>query len=159
VLTGIGTVKADNPRLTVREVETPRQPQRVVVDSRLEIRGDAKVLPALVFTAGEPKAGLNAEIIRLPNADGKVDLPGMLQELGRRGVNELHVEAGFKLNGSLVREDCVDEFLLYLNPGFLGDEGRGMVDLTGISSLDDRLKLKVLAVDRVGEDIRILARP
>ena len=82
-----------------------------------------------------------------------------LQELARRGVNELHVEAGFRLNGSLVREGCVDEFLVYLNPSFLGDGAQGMLDLPAFASLAGRLKLKVLSVDRLGEDLRVLARP
>jgi diaminohydroxyphosphoribosylaminopyrimidine deaminase/5-amino-6-(5-phosphoribosylamino)uracil reductase len=73
-------------------------------------------------------------------------------------VNELHVEAGFRLNGSLVREGCVDEFLIYLNPSLLGDEAQGMVQLSGISSLDQKVKLKIASLDRIGDDIRILAR-
>ena len=84
-------------------------------------------------------------MVVLPNANGKVELPRMLEELGRRGINELHVEAGFRLNGSLVRERCVDEFLVYLNPSFLGDGAQGMLDLPAVSSLQERLSLKVLA--------------
>jgi diaminohydroxyphosphoribosylaminopyrimidine deaminase/5-amino-6-(5-phosphoribosylamino)uracil reductase len=83
----------------------------------------------------------------------------MLEELARRGVNELHVEAGFRLNGSLVREGCVDEFLVYLNPSLLGDSAQGMVDLPAVAALRDRRSLKILSVDRLGEDLRILARP
>jgi len=161
ILTGIGTVKADNPALTVREVATPRQPLRVVVDSRLEIPADAKVLGdgnALIFCAVEPKRNLKAEIKKLPNPHGKVELPLMLKELAGRGVNELHVEAGFRLNGSLLREGCVDEFLIYLNPSFLGDEAQGMVDLSGIASLEQKIKTKLVSLDRIGDDIRILAR-
>jgi diaminohydroxyphosphoribosylaminopyrimidine deaminase/5-amino-6-(5-phosphoribosylamino)uracil reductase len=161
ILTGIGTVKADDPRLTVRDVETPRQPLRVIVDSRLEIRHDAKVLEgggALIFTAIDADRPLNAETYRLPNPHGKVELPEMLNELARRGVNELHVEAGFRLNGSLVREGCVDEFLIYLNPSLLGDEAQGMVQLSGILSLDQKIKLRIASFDRIGDDIRILAR-
>ena len=161
ILTGIGTVKADDPRLTVRDVETTRQPLRVVVDSRLEISEKAKVLSdgALIFCAVEPRKYPNAEIHKIANPHGKVDLPAMLEELVRRGVNELHVEAGFRLNGSLVREGCVDEFLIYLNPSLLGDAAQGMVDLPGFSSLDERVKMKIASVERIGDDIRILARP
>ena len=161
ILTGIGTVKADDPRLTVRDVQTPRQPLRVIVDSRLEIRHDAKVLEgegALIFTAIDADRPLNAETHQLPNPRGKVELPEMLNELARRGVNELHVEAGLRLNGSLVREGCVDELLIYLNPSLLGDEALGMVELPGIESLETRTRLKIASLDRVGEDIRILAR-
>ena len=158
ILTGIGTVRADDPQLTVREVDTPRQPLRVVVDSRLEMSPNARVLPALVF-AGKPGTLPNAEVLALPNAAGKVDLPRMLEALADRGVNELHVEAGFRLNGSLVREGCVDEFLVYLNASFLGDAAQGMLDLPAPGSLDARLKLRVVSLDRLGDDLRLLARP
>jgi len=161
VLTGIGTVKADDPRLTVREVDTPRQPLRVIVDSRLETPSTAKILEGdkvLVFSAKEGSLR-NAEVVRLPNPNQKVELPKMLEELARRGVNELHVEAGFRLNGSLVREGCVDEFVVYLNPSFLGDGAQGMLDLPGFSLLESRLKVKILSLDRLGEDLRIVARP
>jgi diaminohydroxyphosphoribosylaminopyrimidine deaminase/5-amino-6-(5-phosphoribosylamino)uracil reductase len=162
IATGGGTVKADNPRLTVREVETPRQPLRVVIDSHVETPPQAKVLQGdkvLVFAAVTGKSLPNAEIVVLPNAGGKVDLHKMLAELARRGVNELHVEGGFKLNGSLVREGCVDEFLIYLNPSLLGDSALGMANLAAMTSLDQRVALKILSDDRVGEDLRILARP
>jgi diaminohydroxyphosphoribosylaminopyrimidine deaminase/5-amino-6-(5-phosphoribosylamino)uracil reductase len=164
ILTGIGTVKADDPRLTVRDVETPRQPLRVVVDSRLEIPQSAKILQGdgkvLLFSAIEPKRAIQgAEHVVLPNPGGKVDLRAMLGALAKRGVNELHVEAGFRLNGSLVREGCVDEFLLYLNPRFLGDAAQGMLDLPPFDSLDRRLKLTLRSFDRIGADLRILARP
>ena len=161
ILTGIGTVQADDPRCTVREVATPRQPLRVVVDSRLEISSQARILAggnALIFTALENKRKLAAEVISLPNQSNKVELPLMLEELGRRGVNELHVEAGLRLNGSLVREGCVDEFLIYLNPSFLGDDAQGMLALPGISSLEEKIKIRITSLDRIGDDIRILAR-
>jgi diaminohydroxyphosphoribosylaminopyrimidine deaminase/5-amino-6-(5-phosphoribosylamino)uracil reductase len=83
----------------------------------------------------------------------------MLEELARRGINELHVEAGFRLNGSLLREGCVDEFLIYLNPSFLGDGAQGVVDLPETKSLAARPRLKILSLDRVGEDLRLVARP
>ena len=162
ILTGIGTVKADDPRLNVRDVATSRQPLRVIVDSRLEISETARVLEGgnvLIFCGIEKKRNVKAEILRFPNPQGKVDLPGMLQELGRRGVNELHVEAGFRLNGSLVREGCVDEFLIYLNPSLLGDSAQGMVNLAEMTSLDQRVALKIRSVERIGEDLRIIARP
>jgi diaminohydroxyphosphoribosylaminopyrimidine deaminase/5-amino-6-(5-phosphoribosylamino)uracil reductase len=162
LLTGIGTVVADDPRLTVREVETPRQPLRVVVDSRLEIPRAAQILQGakvLIFAARAAPAPQNAEVVVLPNAQRKVELPRMLEELARRGVNELHVEAGFRLNGSLTREGCVDEFLVYLNPSFLGDGAQGMLDLPAVGALDERLKLKLVSLDRLGDDLRILARP
>ena len=161
ILTGAGTVNADDPRLTVREVATPRQPLKVIVDGRNEISEKAKVFEGgniLIFSGSSPTRKTGAEHVVLPNKDKKVELPKMLEELARRGINELHVEAGFRLNGSLVREGCVDEFLLYVNPSFLGDEAQGMVALTGISSLDQRKRVALRSIERVGEDIRILAR-
>ena len=160
ILTGAGTVRADDPRLTVRDVETPRQPLRVIADSHLETPPQAKILQGekvLIF-AGRSGSVPNAEVVALKNSQGKVDLPAMLQELGRRGINELHVEAGAKLNGSLVREGCVDEFLIYLNPSLLGDSAQGMVNLPAMLALEERVALKIASVDRVGDDIRIVAR-
>ncbi|HEU4353632.1 MAG TPA: bifunctional diaminohydroxyphosphoribosylaminopyrimidine deaminase/5-amino-6-(5-phosphoribosylamino)uracil reductase RibD [Burkholderiales bacterium] len=162
ILTGAGTVRADDPRLTVREVATPRQPLRVIVDSRLETPPSARILEggnALIFAGTAGRAFAGTEVVVLPNKNQKVDLPRMLEELARRGVNELHVEAGLRLNGSLVREGCVDEFLLYLNPSFLGDGAQGILDLPAVLSLEKRIKLSVLSIDRLGEDLRILARP
>lgn len=160
ILTGYGTVKADDPRLTVRDVETPRQPLRVVVDSRVETSPSAKILEGgnVVLFSATKKALKGAETVVIANAGGKVDLPKMLEELARRGVNELHVEAGFKLNGSLLREGCVDEFLIYLNPSFLGDNAQGMVDLPAFEGLEKRPVLKLKSVESVGGDIRIIAR-
>jgi diaminohydroxyphosphoribosylaminopyrimidine deaminase/5-amino-6-(5-phosphoribosylamino)uracil reductase len=161
VLTGAGTVIADDPRLTVREVETTRQPLRVVVDSRLEMPLTARILQGekILIFSGLPAEVKNAEIVALPNENRKVDLPKMLEELARREINELHVEAGSRLNASLVRERCVDEFLIYLNPSFLGDAAQGMLDLPAFASLDERVRLSVVSLERVGEDLRILARP
>jgi len=161
IATGAGTVRADDPQLTVRDVETTRQPLRVIIDSHLETPPRARVLQgekALVFAAASGKSLPNAEVVVLPNAGGKVDLAKMLAELARRGVNELHVEAGSKLNGSLMREGCVDELLVYLNPSLLGDAAQGMVNLAEMASLDERVALTIRSLDRVGDDIRIVAR-
>jgi diaminohydroxyphosphoribosylaminopyrimidine deaminase / 5-amino-6-(5-phosphoribosylamino)uracil reductase len=166
ILTGIGTVKADNPQLTVRAVDTPRQPRRVIVDSRLDISLDARVLDgggAWIVAAHadvNKQAALRAaghEVIVLPGAHGKVDLPALMRELGRRGINELHVEAGVKLNGSLVREGCVDELLVYLAPCLLG-QGQGMFALPALERLDAMQRLKFHQTRQIGDDLRLLAR-
>jgi len=166
ILTGIGTVKEDDPQLNVRAVETPRQPRRIVVDSRLDISPTARVLAGggtwIVAAVRDPdkEAALTAagaEIIVLPNAGGKVDLPELMRELGRRQINELHVEAGGKLNGSLIREGCVDELLVYLAPTVLGDAQR-MFALPALTSLDQQQRLKFHEVKQIGADLRILAR-
>ena len=161
IATGAGTVKADDPQLTVRDVETPRQPLRVLIDSHVETPPQARILKGekvLIFAAVGGKTLPNAEIVALPNAGGKVDLTQMLEELARRGVNELHVEGGFKLNGSLLREGCVDELLVYLNPSLLGDSAQGMANLAEMVSLDQRVALKLRSVERMGDDLRIIAR-
>ncbi|WP_374001211.1 bifunctional diaminohydroxyphosphoribosylaminopyrimidine deaminase/5-amino-6-(5-phosphoribosylamino)uracil reductase RibD [Massilia sp. CFBP 13647] len=170
ILTGIGTVKADDPQLTVRGVDmgtaTPRQPRRVIVDSRLEIDLDARILqgePCWIVAAvphSEKEAPLRAaghDVILLPNAGGKVDLPSLMLELGRREINEVHVEAGSKLNASLVREGCVDELLVYLAPSLIG-AGQGMFALPPLGRLADKVALRFHAVTPVGADLRILAR-
>lgn len=166
VLTGIGTVRDDDPQLTVRDVETPRQPVRVVIDSRLETPPGAKVLGkgTLIVSAARDEVrarqleARGAEIAVLPNAQGKVELPDLLRELARRGMNEVHVEAGYKLNGSLLNEGCVDEMVIYLAPGIIGDSARGMFDLPELSDLSARRALKVTDLRQVGADIRVIAR-
>ena len=176
ILTGIGTVKADDPQLTVRGIDTPLQPRRVIVDSRLDIDLDARILQgepcwivvavdiddagAAGATVCDKAAALRAaghEILHLPNQHGKVDLPALMRELGRREINELHVEAGSKLNASMVREGCVDELLLYLAPSLIGP-GQGMFDLPGLERLADRRRLRFHGVTQVGADLCILAR-
>ncbi len=166
ILTGIGTVKADDPQLNVRAVDTPRQPRRVVVDSRLDTDPAARVLAGggTWIAAAVPDAAreaalraAGAEIIMLPNAAGKVDLAELMRELGRRQINELHVEAGAKLNGSLIREGCVDELLLYVAPTLLG-EAQGMFALPALTSLAQQRRLKFHEVRQIGDDLRILAR-
>jgi diaminohydroxyphosphoribosylaminopyrimidine deaminase/5-amino-6-(5-phosphoribosylamino)uracil reductase len=167
LLTGFGTVRDDDPQLNVRMVDTPRQPLRVLVDSRLETSPAAKILEGgnvLVFGARDDavrRRGLEArgaEVIVLPNASGKVDLPPMLEELARRGMNEIHVESGTRLNGSLLAEGCVDELLIYLAPKLIGNTGLGMFDLPGMQELAAAQRLDFHGVLRIGEDLRIMAR-
>lgn len=167
LLTGIGTVLADDPRLDVREVPTVRQPALVLVDSDLQVPLDASIFIAAralyIYAAVENDAkkcaleALGATVVVMPNEHGKVDLPAMMKDLARRQINELHVEAGSKLNGSLVREGLVDELLVYLAPKLIG-EGRGMVQWGPLAELSQALPLDFTAVDRVGRDVRLVAR-
>lgn len=171
VLTGIGTVLEDNPRLDVRDVATPRQPHVVVVDSQLQTPPDARVFIAgrvcYIYCAGsndttfqERKQALESQgavVVELPNAHNKVDLSAMLADLASRGVNELHVEAGSKLNGSFIREGLVDEMLVYLAPCMLG-EGLAMAHFGPLTQLDQGLSLDFKSVEKIGPDVRILAR-
>ena len=171
ILTGIGTVRDDDPRLTVRGVDygasVPRQPLRVVVDSRLELPlaaqlldGGTLLVAAAVADAAKiaALAGRGAEVVVLPNGRGKVDLAELMRELARRGINEVHAEAGFKLNGSLLRDGLADELLLYLAPTLLGDAARGIFDLPELADLTGRRELKLGEIRQVGADIRMLAR-
>ncbi|MBI2311949.1 MAG: bifunctional diaminohydroxyphosphoribosylaminopyrimidine deaminase/5-amino-6-(5-phosphoribosylamino)uracil reductase RibD [Betaproteobacteria bacterium] len=167
VLTGFGTVRDDDPQLTVRRVATSRQPLRVVVDSRLETPAGARVLAgggALVFAAVNDGARIRAiestgaNVILLPDAAGKVDLGAMMAELGRREINEVLVEAGFRLNGSLLEAGVVDELVIYLAPHLLGDQARGMFHLPELTDLSDRRELSIREVRSIGPDLRIVAR-
>jgi diaminohydroxyphosphoribosylaminopyrimidine deaminase/5-amino-6-(5-phosphoribosylamino)uracil reductase len=164
VLTGIGTVRSDDPELTVRAVPTPRQPRRIVLDRNAEMPPTARVLQgagALVVTAGARHPGWPAgiESIALPDATGRVDLPAMLHELARRDVNELHVEAGAGLNGALLAADLVDELLLYVAPSILGDPARGIADFPGgLAALSARVPFALHDVLKIGDDLRIIAR-
>lgn len=172
VLTGVGTVLADNPRLDVRELATPRQPRLVLVDSQLRTPPEAAVFETqrerLVYTAStdaERMRRLEArgvQIVHLPApaalaGPARVDLRAMLADLARRGINELHVEAGAQLNGALLRADAVDEWLNYLAPKLLGP-GAGMAAWGPLEQLDQARALVFHAVCAVGPDLRILAR-
>lgn len=167
ILTGFGTVRADDPQLTVRDVPCTRQPLRVVVDARLETSPNARVVQGgnvLIACATRDEARAapleqsGAQIVVLPNAAGKVDLPALFVELGRRGVNEVHVEAGFKLNGSLLREGCVDELLLYVAPMLVGDAAMGLFNLAALTDLKQAYSLRITDLCAIGEDFRLLAR-
>ncbi len=171
VLTGIGTVLADNPRLDVRRVDTPRQPHRVVVDSRLETPLDAHLLRdgrTLCIYAAVPddtkKAALEARgatVVYRPGqqtgTQSKVDLAAMLRDLATREINELHVEAGHLLNGSLIREGLVDEFVIYLAPKLIG-QGRDMASFGPLSELSQAIALEFKSTAMLGPDLRIVAR-
>ena len=169
VLTGIGTVLADNPRLDVRSVPTRRQPALVVVDSALQTPLDAALFIAgravhiyagvendLKTQALESECG--ASVTTLPDPQGKVELRAMLRDLAQKQqFNELHVEAGCKLNGSLLRAGLVDELLVYLAPRLIGP-GLGMANLAPLAQLSDAQVLEFQDIERVGGDVRILAR-
>lgn len=167
VLTGIGTILADDARLNVRGENRERQPLRVVLDSRLRMPSEARVLQgggALVYTAVRDREksamlhALGAEVVVLPDAAGKVDMVAMLRDLARRGCNELLVEAGSILNGALLRAGLVDELLLYMAPQLLGDAARGMAQLGELTDLEQRIDLEWQDIRQVGKDLRILAK-
>jgi diaminohydroxyphosphoribosylaminopyrimidine deaminase / 5-amino-6-(5-phosphoribosylamino)uracil reductase len=170
VMTGIGTVRADDPRLDVRHVKTAMQPLRVVVDSRLAVEPKARILQSpgevLIYACeADPMkvaalASLSPRVTvsqAAKDAQGKNDLHALIQDLGARGINELHVEAGEKLNGSLLRAGLVDELLVYIAPKLLGD-GLGIAALGSLATLDDALTFRVHAMQQIGRDIRVVLR-
>ncbi len=171
VLTGIGTVLEDDPLLDTRLVNAPRAPHLVIVDSRLETPLTAKLFQTKLDTprhiwiyaaVDHPDRraalqALGATVTLLPGPGGKVDLPALLRDLAQREVNEVHVEAGHKLNGSLVREGLVDEFLLYLAPKLIG-QGRGMAQFGPLTQLSEALSLTFNDPTLIGPDLRLLAR-
>lgn len=168
ILTGIGTVLEDDPRLDVRLAPVARQPPLVVVDSRLQTPADAALFgvpgrPVWIYAAeahpdaSRPLEARGAAVTRLAGPSGKVNLAALLKDLGGRGVNELHVEAGYKLNGSLLREGLVDEFLVYLAPKLVG-AGQGMVNIGPLAALGEAVALEFGPVEPVGGDLRLLAR-
>ena len=168
ILTGVGTIVEDNPRLDVRYVPIAHQPRRVIVDSRLDTPVTARILDApgsvLIYAARpapervEALQRLGVEVAFAPGENCKVDLPQMLCDLGQRGINELHVEAGHKLNGSFVREGLVDEFLIYMAPKLLGS-GRELAAFGPLERLEDGPALQFVDVTRLGSDLRLIARP
>jgi diaminohydroxyphosphoribosylaminopyrimidine deaminase/5-amino-6-(5-phosphoribosylamino)uracil reductase len=170
VLTGIGTLLADNPALNVRIDGALRQPLRVVLDSRLRSPPTSRVFeregPSLVMAAYDDaarRAALNAagaevEILP-PDAHGHVALRAALERLAQRSVNELWVEAGAALSGALLSAGLVDELIIYYAPCLLGSNARGMADIPALASLDARLRFQLHENQQVGEDLRLTLRP
>jgi len=164
ILTGVGTVLHDDPQLTVRDVKTTRQPLRVVVDRHADTPPGARVLagePTLVVTAGtrNPAWPATAQWLALPDGAGRVDLAGVLRMLAAREVNEVHVEAGAKLNGALLQAGLIDEVLIYVAPSLIGDPARGMFELAQpLAALAQSVALEWKSIERIGDDVRFLAR-
>jgi diaminohydroxyphosphoribosylaminopyrimidine deaminase/5-amino-6-(5-phosphoribosylamino)uracil reductase len=171
IVTGVGTVKEDDPTLNVREVETQRQPMRIIVDSKLETPLTAKILQnaeqsdVLIVCASLDSLEIQAkaknfeahgiQVIAMANPFGKVDLPRLFSYLAKeREMNEIHIESGFKLNGSMLREDCVDELLLYYAPFLMGD-GIGMANIGPLNELSQRQNWQMIDQAFFGPDLRL----
>ena len=167
LLTGVGTVLADDPHMNVRDLDIGRQPLQVIVDSRLQTPPAARILAggALIACAGAQPArraaleSAGAEILELPGADGRVDLVALMAELARRGVSEIHGEAGATLNGALLQAGLVDEWLAYFAPLVLGHSARGLFDFPALADMADRRGFSLLDATRVGADLRLRLRP
>lgn len=170
VLTGVGTVLADDPTLNVRDVATARQPLRVVVDSRLRIPSAARIVrddsaATLVAHAVDAPARRDALLqagvstLAVPGPDGRVDLAALLAELAARGINEVHAEAGATLNGALLRAGLVDEWVMYQAPLVLGHEARGLFDLPALADMAGRRGFCLTDARLLGPDLRLTLRP
>lgn len=173
IMTGIGTVLLDDPQMNIRrtdllEAKSGKQPLRVVVDSQLRISPNARILQGgntLVAYAEDSEGRLaslkaaGADLVCLPGQHGKVDLLKLLQHLATLEINEVLVEGGSGLNGALQQDDLIDEYLFYYAPVLLGSEAQGMFALPSMTEMAQRAELQIISVDKVGEDIRLRARP
>lgn len=166
VLSGIGTVLADDPQLNVRGIDTPRQPWKIIIDADLRLPPTARLIDGarvIVFHASGQAGRVHdlqsagVECVALPAAHGKVDIPALLRWLAEAGVNELHVEAGERLTGALIEAGVVDELLCYVAPVLLG-EGRGIARLPIKTALDQALRYQFIDASMVGPDVRLRAR-
>ncbi|NTV96069.1 MAG: bifunctional diaminohydroxyphosphoribosylaminopyrimidine deaminase/5-amino-6-(5-phosphoribosylamino)uracil reductase RibD [Thiobacillus sp.] len=168
ILTGSGTVLADDPQMNVRLDGASRQPLRVIVDSRLRTPATARILaggPVLLACAVDDPArraaleAAGAEVIRLPGPEGRVGLTMLLMELARRGINEVHVEAGATLNGAMLEAGLVDEWVAYMAPLVLGHHARGLFDLPALTDMAGRRGFVLRDAGMVGNDMRLVLRP
>jgi len=171
VMTGIGTVLVDDPSMNVRLTADElgieggvRQPQRVVVDGRMRFPESAKMCQQggdvlVITTVGNTKEITGCEIICVAEANAQVDLDEVMNVLASKEINEVHVEAGSKLTGALLKKGLVDEIIVYMAPHIMGDEARGLFSLPGLSKMKDRLSLDVKDVRMIGKDMRITAEP
>ncbi len=168
MLTGIGTVLADNPRLNVRELQIGRQPLRVVADSRLQVPLDAEILKGgtTLIACAQPDpdkvaalVDIGVEVIVLPDTHGKVCLKSLLSHLARTEINEVMVEGGAGLNGVLMQQKLIDELLIYQAPILLGHQAQGMFDFPALIDIQYKLQLQIQDIRQFGADMRIIARP
>lgn len=179
IVTGIGTLLADDPSLNVRlepsaipalaEDEPVRQPLRVILDSQLRTPLDARMLQLrgatlIVTLVTDPRriaaaTSAGAEVWVAPSDQGRIDLLALMRYLAEREINEVLVEAGPTLAGSIVQQDLADELVLYLAPHLMGAEARGLFRLKGLLAMSERLPLELIQVRQVGPDLRLRARP
>jgi len=168
VFTGIGTVLADDPLLNVRLPEVERQPTVVVLDSNARTPPTARLFtgggPVVVFTNGTSTSGsaalrLKGARVEIVGGTGTLDLPAVLARLGELEVNEVLVEAGPTLTGALVRQELVDELLLYIAPRLLGPQGRPLFELPQLEDLQQAEAFQILETQQIGPDLRLRMRP
>jgi len=163
IITGIGTVMHDNPKLSVRLYENARQPLRVVIDSDLKIALDANILrekPLLIVYANDKHKklaqlkSLGIECIQLNNND-KVDLAALLKTLAVREINDVWIEAGEGLNGAFLKANLIDELIIYYAPVILGSEAKGMFMMPVYENLENKITTTVIDHRWIGQDLRM----
>ncbi len=168
ILTGAGTVSADNPSMTVREIEVDMQPLKVIVDSQLKISPKAKILQGgnalIAFSQTNPKKeaellAAGAELLCIPNNEGKVCLKTLLSHLASREINEVLVEGGEGLNGALMAQSLIDEFLIYYAPKLMGGSAKSMFAMPEFTDMNQAIALDILDIRQIGVDIRLRAKP
>jgi diaminohydroxyphosphoribosylaminopyrimidine deaminase / 5-amino-6-(5-phosphoribosylamino)uracil reductase len=172
ILTGSGTILSDNPSMTVRDIPIEKQPLRVIIDSQLQTPIDAKILAggnvliAFAQDADNKSAallGAGAELLCIPNTDGKVCLNTLLSHLASREINEVLVEGGEGLNGALLAQNLpeilIDELIIYYAPKLMGSAGKGMFDMPEFTQMSQAIDLQILDVRHIGNDIRLRAKP
>lgn len=167
IITGVGTVLADDPTMTARISEPVVQPLRVVVDSNLRMPPNAKIMgedgKLLIACVGDPSSSSeeftaqHVDVVSIASDSGRVELNGLLSELGRREINEVLVEAGQTLSGSFLSMGLVDQLVIYLAPKILGNRAKGMFDLPLLEQLKDAFELEITDIQNIGDDIRIKA--
>lgn len=177
IITGIGTVLADNPSMNVRLENVPHQPLRVIVDSHLQTPVDCKMLnaelikasPVIIVYANDvnnkadslsstSSRTTGAEMLHLPDANGRVDLNLLLSHLAQRGINEVLLEAGQGLNGAFLQAGLIDEFIFYYAPKLMGNDAKGMFAIPELIEMQQAIDLQILDVRQIGQDIRVRAK-
>ncbi len=168
ILTGVGTVLADDPNMSVRLMDIGRQPLKVIVDSQLQISPNAKILQngnaLIAFAQSNPKkekplSAAGAELLCIPNEQGKVCLKTLLSHLASREINEVLVEGGEGLNGALLAQNLIDELLIYYAPKLMGGAAKSMFAMPEFTQMNQAIDLHILDVRHIGADIRIRAKP
>ncbi|HET9113020.1 MAG TPA: bifunctional diaminohydroxyphosphoribosylaminopyrimidine deaminase/5-amino-6-(5-phosphoribosylamino)uracil reductase RibD [Burkholderiales bacterium] len=166
VMTGIGTILADDPQLTVRDIETSRQPLRIIVDSRLQTPADARILQTagviIAYAHGDSErqrqlTDAGAELLQLPAQEGRVNLTALMALLAQRGINEILTEAGAGLNTGLIAAGLADEWLMYLAPTLLGTSSLDLFSLAAPATMEQRQSLRITDLRQIGSDLRITA--
>jgi len=174
ILTGAGTVREDNPSLNVRlnaeQLARPvadDQPLRVILSAKGEKLSTSKLFDIdgniLIFYGSEMPGSIseraNVECLKIASDSSGLDLNAVMDELGKRGVNECHVEAGATLSGALLKAGLVDEIIVYMAPLIMGDQARGLFHLPQLHTMAQRIKMQITDIRAVGDDWRITAMP